>query len=299
MHTNIRTTLLPSLLACSLLAVAACGSGSGSADEESTSGHHHDGSSRATPAYAVQGELRHGTFAKLPDASPQQAADMAGDAWVAENDKGTTVTIELTGLKPGGDYVGHLHAQRCHQDDGGPHFAFDPEGAESPPNEVHFGLEADHHARGSATVENPRQVGSDAKSVVVHDSTSEGRLVCADLEPASKAEIRAARGTAEQAPGDDNGAGEDPDAVTVEVQIRDGEVTPNGERVGANVGQPIVLEVSSDQSDHIHVHSSPGKEFSVKSAEDQQFRFTLERPGVYEVETHDTHTVIAQLEVRP
>ena len=244
-----------------------------------------------TPAYAVDGDLRTGSFQPLSEAS-EGALRISGDAWVAENVNGTTVTADLSGLEVGADYVGHLHAQPCGQDDGGPHFAFDPEGPETPPNEVHFGFTAGHHGGGSVTVDNPRRVGSGARSVVVHDAMSENRLVCADLRPATRAQVQHATGTAGSSP-------PSTDALTVDVQIDDGEVTPAGDRVEAKAGEPIRLHVSSDQADEIHVHSTPEHEFAVAPGNRQMFEFTINRPGVYEVESHETATVIVSVAVTP
>jgi hypothetical protein len=243
------------------------------------------------PAYALDGALRTGSFQPLSEAS-KAAFRITGDAWVAENGNGTTVTADLAGLEVGADYEGHLHAQPCGQDDGGPHFAFDPEGPETPPNEVHFGFTAGHHGGGAVTVHNPRRVGSGARSVVVHDAMSENRLMCADLRPATRAQVQHATETAGPwAPSTD--------ALTVDVQIDDGEVTPAGDRVGAEAGEPIRLNVSSDQADEIHVHSTPEQEFAVIAGNRQMFEFTIHRPGVYEVESHETDTVIFSVAVTP
>lgn len=88
-------------------------------------------------------------------------------------------------------------------------------------------------------------------------------------------------------------------AVTVEVTIRKGEITPAGQRANATAEQPIVLRVTSDQADEIHVHAQPEHEFHVKPNQPQTFRFTLNRPGVYEVESHETETLILSVAVRP
>jgi plastocyanin len=88
------------------------------------------------------------------------------------------------------------------------------------------------------------------------------------------------------------------DAVRIPVTIQGGEVDPSGERVSANVGQPIQLVVTSDTSDEIHVHSDPEHEFAVQPGKDQVFEFRIERPGVYDVESHELEVTIVQLEVR-
>ncbi|MGH3815335.1 MAG: hypothetical protein ACRDUV_23280 [Pseudonocardiaceae bacterium] len=304
MRVRLRNVLLLPCAACLAFSLAACGEddaatqGSGSTGSASQSrvdhgdGHMHGGGgAHMTQAYVLDGELRTGSFQALTGA-PRAASQIGGRAWVAEDGEGTTATVEVTGLRPGVEYVGHLHAQPCSQDEGGPHFAFNPRGPEEPPNEVHFGFVADHHGSGAATVRNPRRVGSGARSVVVHDAKSEDRLVCADLRPATQAQVR-------QATGADASSKNVGNALTVDVQIRDGKVTPAGDRVEAKVGQPIRLEVDSDQADQIHVHSTPEHEFAVKPTGGQTFEFTVNRPGVYEVESHETGTVIVSVAVTP
>lgn len=304
MRVYLRNALLAGLVACLAAALAACGqsdsqtqTSGGSSGSQSHSGHHGgmhmhgDSGTNMTPAYAVDGDLRTGSFRPLSEAS-KAAVRINGDAWVAENGNGTTVTADLAGLEVRADYAGHLHARPCSHDDGGPHFAFDPEGPEAPPNEVHFGFTADHHGGGTVGVHNPRRVGSGARSVVVHDAKSENRLVCADLRPATRTQVQHATETA-------GSSAPSADALTVDVEIDDGEVTPAGDRVEAKAGQPIRLNVSSDQADEIHVHSTPEHEFAVTPGNGHMFAFTINRPGVYEVESHETDTVIVSVAVTP
>ena len=135
----------------------------------------------AIPADEVDGEVAEGTFTLL-DTAPPGSDDVAGQAWLAQDDDGTTVTIRLSGLEPGVEYVSHLHAQSCSEDNGGAHFAFDLEGEEVPPNEVHLGFTASDDGTGEATVTNDRRVEDLAPSVIVHPADSmDNRLVCADF----------------------------------------------------------------------------------------------------------------------
>ncbi|WFE20514.1 hypothetical protein O7621_21825 [Solwaraspora sp. WMMD937] len=134
----------------------------------------------ATPADQIDGAVE-ATFALL-DTRPPGTDDAAGTAWLAQTDDGTTVTVTMTGLEPGAQYMGHLHAQECAADNGGPHFKFDESGPETPPNEVHLGFTAAADGTGTATVTNEQQVGDAAKSVVIHPmETMDNRLACADF----------------------------------------------------------------------------------------------------------------------
>jgi hypothetical protein len=87
------------------------------------------------------------------------------------------------------------------------------------------------------------------------------------------------------------------DPLVVDVTIADGEVTPSGEQLEAAVGQEIELRVTSDAPEELHVHSSPEREFEVGPGEDQVFTFSIDQPGQVEIETHETATVVAELEV--
>lgn len=74
--------------------------------------------------------------------------------------------------------------------------------------------------------------------------------------------------------------------LEVDVEIADGSVTPSGKRVEAAVGEPITLNVTSDAEAEIHVHSTPDEEFEIEPGTSQH-TFTIDTPGVVEVELHD------------
>ncbi|WP_329051920.1 superoxide dismutase family protein [Streptomyces violaceus] len=141
------------------------------------------GDPSATPADRIPGaEVVKGTFALL-DTRPPGMDDVKGAAWLAQGSKGTTVTVSLTGLKPGDAYMAHLHAQQCSADNGGEHFQFDKGGATTPPNEVHLMFKADKSGMGKTTVNNPRKTGQDALAVVVHPRKAmDNRIACADFD---------------------------------------------------------------------------------------------------------------------
>jgi hypothetical protein len=124
--------------------------------------------------------LRTGELELLPTRPP--GLDGAkGTAYLATHQNGTTVTVELTGLEPGGKYKSHLHEKPCSQESGGGHFQFDPNGAETPPNEVHLLFTADAQGKAMTTVNNDRPADA-AKSLVVHPAEfSDNRIACADF----------------------------------------------------------------------------------------------------------------------
>ncbi|MBF6329434.1 hypothetical protein [Nocardia transvalensis] len=89
------------------------------------------------------------------------------------------------------------------------------------------------------------------------------------------------------------------ETVTIRVRIADGSVTPANAQDEAKVGQPVVLLVSSDSEDELHVHATPEHTFAVSAAPDQRFEFTVQVPGRVEIELHRTHRTVTTLLVRP
>lgn len=90
------------------------------------------------------------------------------------------------------------------------------------------------------------------------------------------------------------------DAVDVEIDIEGGKATPAAAQVEATVGDKIALEVDSDTADELHVHSAPTEhDYAVRAADDQEFVFTVQQPGQFDIELHDAGVLVAQLVVRP
>lgn len=90
------------------------------------------------------------------------------------------------------------------------------------------------------------------------------------------------------------------DAVEIEVEVENGQVTPSGQRVDVEVGQPIRFVVDSDAADEIHVHSTPEHTFTFPAgADDRTFEFKLTQPGVVEAELHELGDVVVTIAARP
>jgi hypothetical protein len=81
------------------------------------------------------------------------------------------------------------------------------------------------------------------------------------------------------------------------VEVRDGKVRPPTRRVKVAQGAVVRLLVTSDVADEIHVH---GFEVAQKLPAGQQatIEFTADQTGLFEVETHESHLQLVQLEVR-
>jgi plastocyanin len=103
-----------------------------------------------------------------------------------------------------------------------------------------------------------------------------------------------------ESPSDDATDDSTDDAVEIEVEIENGRVSPSGERVDVQVGEPIRFVVDSDVADELHVHSTPEHSFAVKPGDDdKEFEFTLNQPGVVDVELHELGDVVVSLAARP
>lgn len=89
----------------------------------------------------------------------------------------------------------------------------------------------------------------------------------------------------------------EPDGPVVNVDIKGTKVSPTGDRIRAEAGVPITFVVTSDRAGGLHVHSSPEQtpEF-VKGTSTLQV--TIKRPGLIDVEEHESGELIVQLEVR-
>ena len=91
--------------------------------------------------------------------------------------------------------------------------------------------------------------------------------------------------------GSANGAG-----TTIHITIKDGKVTPNGDRVKASVGKPITLHIEADSAGQIHVHSTPEQELAFPKGTSTK-KLTIDKPGIVDVEDHALDQVIVQLQV--
>lgn len=148
MTRKLALALLLAVLPASLL-LSACG---GSDDEKTTEGD----------------------FTVLEDA-PSGFEEMSGTAEMTRSDDGTEATISFQGLRPDTEYVAHVHGGICDQPDpGGPHFKFDINGPEEPPNEIHFSFTSDADGAGSAEARNDQTVPDDeGNTIVLHLAEAE------------------------------------------------------------------------------------------------------------------------------
>src|SRR5690349_13774793 len=92
------------------------------------------------------------------------------------------------------------------------------------------------------------------------------------------------------------GSGSGGKGTTIDITVKDGKVTPHGDRVKAKVGQPVTLNIDADTAGEIHVHSSPEQEIAFEKGTSTK-KLTIDQPGIVDVEDHALGQVIVQLEV--
>ena len=102
--------------------------------------------------------------------------------------------------------------------------------------------------------------------------------------------------------GDDSsspsGSGSSDEPQVIEVTVDGDSVTPNGDRVEVQHGQPIELEVTADAPGEIHVHSDPEQELEYDKGTSTVEIEPIDAPGIVDVESHTLDKTIVQLEVR-
>lgn len=87
----------------------------------------------------------------------------------------------------------------------------------------------------------------------------------------------------------------EPEGTVIKITFADGTVTPSGERVEVEVGEPITLAITADAPGELHAHTTEELTLEYPAGESEQ-TIVLDQPGVVEVESHDLEQVIVQLQ---
>jgi hypothetical protein len=87
------------------------------------------------------------------------------------------------------------------------------------------------------------------------------------------------------------------DAKVIGVTITADSVSPDGVRIEIRRNQPVVLEIDAVAAGELHVHSTPEKHIEFPAGK-SQVKFTIDQPGVVDVEDHGLDKLIVQLEVK-
>ncbi len=121
-----------------------------------------------------------GTLYELPAG---RGLRITGTATLRRYSGGTIATVQMNGTFTSTvTFPAHVHAQRCDDEEGGPHYKIDPSIMDADPmNEIWPNATPNATtANGSATT--PHIARYDAWSIVVHDPVSKARILCADLK---------------------------------------------------------------------------------------------------------------------
>lgn len=86
-------------------------------------------------------------------------------------------------------------------------------------------------------------------------------------------------------------------ALQLEITLAKGSAEPNGERRDVAVGTTVVITVTSDRDDEVHVHGYD-LEIPVKAGETVTKKFVADQSGSFEIESHEPELLIVQLQVR-
>lgn len=87
------------------------------------------------------------------------------------------------------------------------------------------------------------------------------------------------------------------DEEALEVEIEGDRIEPNGKRVKVAAGETITFDVESDRDAELHVHSSPEQVLEIARGE-STLTLVVDRPGIVDIEEHETGLILFQLEVR-
>lgn len=86
------------------------------------------------------------------------------------------------------------------------------------------------------------------------------------------------------------------DGTVIEITIHDDSVEPNGERVEVPLGEPVTFDITADRAGELHVHATPEEEVAFRQG-DSETELIFDKPGVVDVEDHETGDIIVQLQV--
>lgn len=134
------------------------------------------------------------------------------------------------------------------------------------------------------------------------DSEGDGQSATPNESPAANDSPGDEQPATDSDSGDDGGSSGDSAAgdgdadVQATIEVRDGQVRGGAKRVQADVGDTVALTVTSDVADTVHVHGYDLEE-PVAPEEPTTVAFTVDIPGVFEVELHDSGLKLADLQV--
>lgn len=85
--------------------------------------------------------------------------------------------------------------------------------------------------------------------------------------------------------------------TTIDVKVTGNDISPNAEKVKVKRGEQVTLEIVSDREGEFHVHSTPEQQISFGPGRTGA-TLTFDRPGLVDVEEHESQKLLVQFEVR-
>lgn len=110
--------------------------------------------------------VRYGGFVRRVEGSPPAFAGVGGVAIITRDERGTTVTVEMTGGRPEAALVAYVHTGPC-VENGGARYHFDPGRPADPANQIGLSLTTDDDGQATGDVTHPVIAGPDARSLLV------------------------------------------------------------------------------------------------------------------------------------
>lgn len=92
-------------------------------------------------------------------------------------------------------------------------------------------------------------------------------------------------------------APDESEGTRIDVTIRGNDISPNAEKVEVELGETVVLDIVSDRAGEFHVHTTPDQEIAFEPGRTEA-TLTFDRPGLIDVEEHESHKLLVQFEVR-
>ena len=84
----------------------------------------------------------------------------------------------------------------------------------------------------------------------------------------------------------------------LEITVTGGRVDPEPGRIEVSRGATVLLTVTSDVPDELHVHGFGDPEVELVAGRPATLELLADEPGLYEVETHETDLLLTQILVR-
>lgn len=90
---------------------------------------------------------------------------------------------------------------------------------------------------------------------------------------------------------------ESPEGKQIVITVTEDGIEPRGERVDVGVNERVTLVIDSTRKGELHAHSTPGQEIAFGRGTTRA-PLVIDKPGLVDVEDHDTGIVVVQLNVR-